>query len=527
MTRIHVALGLSTLLTLAALGLALSGYAETRRQAEEIARLREEHEDRQTSPTLAPRPPATPLPPADLGGGSGGGPGAGGVSMADVAARVLPAVVNITTLARQGQGAGSGVVVDREGLVVTNAHVVAGAMRVVVNLSDGREFPAEIVGADPQTDIALLRIRAPNGAPELTPLPYGDSSRLRQGDVVLAIGNPFGVGQTVTMGIVSATGRAEMRIAEYEDFIQTDAAINPGNSGGALVSMEGELVGINAAILSRTGGSHGIGFAIPTNMVRPIVASLLRHGKVVRGWLGVTIQDVTPELATALQLASSRGVIVTGMEPGSPAEGAGLQRGDVIEQIEGERMLSSAQLRTMVATRGPTAAVRMTVLRGGERREIDVTLGERPQVPITQQAPPSARPQPQPQPADPRYGLPLPPGLIPGLPPGWGGGPPEPPPPLPEPRAVDVGGLAVIDLDARVRERAQISPDVRSGAVIVDVRRGSPGDIAGLQPGDVIVEVNRTPISGVAQLQHEYARAGGNAVLLVRRGAGTLYVVIR
>ncbi|UJR79008.1 trypsin-like peptidase domain-containing protein [Sandaracinus amylolyticus] len=527
----NAATALTAVLALASLGLAGTTFYLHQQQSEELARLRAEAAQR--PPTL----PGTPTPPpvrAPL-------PAAADVSsasMADVVERVLPAVVNIATTRggvrggspygpTGGHGAdslGSGVIVDAGGLVVTNHHVVASGGTILVTLSDGHEYPATIVGADPQTDMALLRLQGVEGP--LTPIPYGDSSQLRQGDVVLAIGNPFGVGQTVTMGIVSATGRADMGIAEYEDFVQTDAAINPGNSGGALISMRGELVGINTAILSRTGGSHGIGFSIPSNMLRPIVESLLRHGKVVRGWLGVTIQDITPDLASAMGLDAPRGVIVTGIEPGSPAEQAGVARGDRIERLDAERLLSSAQLRNLVATRGAGARIQLAIARGGDRRTLEVALGERP--PVALQAPVAPTVPPQARTPDPR-GLPfgLPPGLVPGVPglndPSMGAQPSVPR----DLRGADVGGLQVVDLDTRVRAMLGIPADVRAGAVVVALRPGSSGEQAGLQPGDVVVEVNRTPVSGVAQLQHEYARAGGNAVLLVRRGAASLYVLMR
>lgn len=469
------------------------------------------------SPAL-PSAPRDPMPSADLGGVA---------SMSDVVERVLPAVVNIATarrghrglpgpmgLPQNGRGAdslGSGVIVSADGLVLTNHHVIGNGGAILVTLSDGREFPASIVGTDPQTDMALLRLESVRG--EITPIPYGDSSRLRQGDVVLAIGNPFGVGQTVTMGIVSAIGRANMGIAEYEDFVQTDAAINPGNSGGALVSMSGELVGINTAILSRTGGNHGIGFAIPSNMLRPIVESLLRHGKVVRGWLGVTIQDLTPELASAMQLPSSRGVLVTAVEPASPAESAGVRAGDLIEELDREQLRSSAQFRNLIATRGATAQIDLAILRNGERQRLPVTLAERPQVPLEALPPPASNP-PQ------RRGPAWPFGVQPDLDPFA-----EPLPP--RLRGQEVGGLQVVDLDARIRSALRIPPEIRQGAVVVGARPGSPGEATGLTQGDVIVEVNRTPLTGAAQFAHEYARAAGNAVLLVRRGQGSLYVLMR
>ncbi len=533
----QVVVALSGVIAVLALGLATATLFLYQEQREALEALRAERDAQEAIPALpgvptAPDRRGPPMPSADLSAGGGT------ATMSDVVERVLPAVVNIATghgvrgapigamgapqRGHSSDSLGSGVIVSADGLVVTNHHVIASGGSILVTLSDGREHPAVIVGVDPQTDMALLRLQGVDRP--LTPIPYGDSSRLRQGDVVLAIGNPFGVGQTVTMGIVSAIGRADMGIAEYEDFVQTDAAINPGNSGGALISMSGELVGINTAILSRTGGSHGIGFAIPSNMLRPIVESLLRHGKVVRGWLGVTIQDVTPELAAAMQLSTSRGVLVTGIEPGSPAETAGVQRGDLIAELDHERLGSTAQLRNLVATRGAEGEIELVIVRAGERRTVSVTLGERPQIGLEQQIPMPV-PPPQANPRAPALPFGLPPGIAPGAP-GLGDLPPE----TVAPRSLsgsEVGGLEVVDLDARVRAALRIPADVPRGAVVIGARPGSPGEATGLLTGDVIVEVNRTPVSGVSQLAHEYARAGGNAVLLVRRGPGSLYVVMR
>ncbi len=484
--------------------------------------------------------PTAPLPSADLGGGES--------SMADVVSRVLPSVVNVRSSqapespygspydlgAPFGQrpptaqeSLGSGVIVSEDGLVVTNNHVVRGATQIRVGLSDGRELPARVVGTDEDSDMALLRLEG--SELHLTPLAYGDSSQLRQGDVVLAIGNPFGVGQTVTMGIVSAVGRANVGITDLEDFIQTDAAINPGNSGGALVSTRGELIGINTAILSRTGGSHGIGFAIPSNMVEPIVSSLLAHGKVVRGWLGVSIQDLSTDLAAArsFQLEpDQQGVLVNGIEEGSPAAGAGLRPGDVIERLNGERLTSSQQLRTVVATRGAEADITLTVVRGRERLEIPVHLGERPQRQATAASPPpltGGPGTPRGRGLPPGY-VPLPPGVTPDLFGGLGG---AQPPRVPRVRGGQVvAGLDVHDLDARLRQVYGIDASVR-GALVGDVAEGSPASLAGLEPGDVIVEVNRDVVESAAQFARAYAEAGGSVTVLVRRGAASLYTVLR
>ncbi len=491
-----------------------------------------------TSPPPAPTP-SVPLPSADLAGGQ--------ASLADVVARVMPSVVNIrSSQALRGRygspydlpfGApnqrqapmeqsslGSGVIVSADGLVVTNNHVVDGATEIRVSLSDGREIPARTVGTDPDSDLALLRLEGQDLA--LTPITYGNSSQLRQGDVVLAIGNPFGVGQTVTMGIISATGRANVGITDLEDFVQTDAAINPGNSGGALISTRGELIGINTAILSRTGGNHGIGFAIPSNMVAPIVASLLQHGKVVRGWLGVGIQDLSPELAQSFRLPpGQRGVLVNGVEPESPAAGAGVHVGDVIEEVDGERLTSSSQLRTVVATRGAEADLRLTVVRGTHRLEVPVHLGERPRrAQSVLAAPPiaSAPTQPPAGRVPPGY-VPYPPGVTPDLF-GSGGAPG-----YARPRVrggTVVAGLDLQDLDDRLRQLFGVEAQVR-GVLVGDVADGSPGALAGLEPGDVIVEVNRDAIGSVAQFARAYGQSGGGVTILVRRGPASLYTVLR
>ena len=332
----------------------------------------------------------------------------GGASIADVAERVVPSVVNLsatrTRKARRGdpervppelrqffgpqggpmprgdrqEGAlGSGVIVSADGLVLTSAHVVDGADAVEITLQDGRELDGEVVGADRQSDIAVVRI-AKKDATGLTPLPMGDSAGLRLGEVVLAVGNPFGVGQTVTMGIVSATGRSALGIVDYEDFIQTDAAINPGNSGGALVNMRGELVGINTAILSRTGGNQGIGFAIPTSMAKPIMASLVKSGHVTRGYLGVVIQEIDRDLAEAMKLQVGSGVLVADVEDDGPAAKAGLQRGDVIQSVDGQKVTSTSQLRNRVASLSPGARVRVELQRDGTPHSVDIQLQTRP-----------------------------------------------------------------------------------------------------------------------------------------------------
>lgn len=468
---------------------------------------------------LTDRPEATPSTPGSVDAPSERptvalGEGTG--SIADVTARCLPSVVNVSTtrlVREQGgdgpffdvfrhffglgepapheaQSLGSGVIVSADGVVLTNHHVIADATEIHVTLSDGRDFAANVVGSDPESDVAVLRI---DGDLELAPLPYGDSTALRQGDVVLAIGNPFGVGQTVTMGIVSAIGRASMGITDYEDFIQTDAAINPGNSGGALVNMRGELVGINTAILSRTGGSHGIGFAIPSNMARPIAEALLHDGRVTRGWLGASLGDLSPELARAMGIADDEsGVVVVDVVPESPAASADLSRGDIVTRLDAEAIHSARQLRNLIATRGAGATIRITRERRGRPAEVRVTLAERPEAAL---------------------GTPGTPGNTPDLAAARG--------------ATDVGGLLVQPLDRARRSEYGIAADVREGAVIVGMRDGSPGASIGVQPGEVVVEINGDRVTSPTQLADAYARSVFVALLGVRRGVETRLVMMR
>jgi serine protease Do len=329
-------------------------------------------------------------------------------ALADVAERVLGSVVNISTTSTVASGSGvylfdpffndpqspfegikpgerevkslgSGVIVNAQGRVLTNSHVVKNATNIKVVLSDGNEYDAKVVGTDPKSDLAVVQMVG--DLPALTPIQWGDSNELRVAEMVLAVGNPFGVGQAVTMGIVSAKGRANMRIVEYEDFIQTDAAINPGNSGGALVDMDGKLVGINTAILSRTGGYQGIGFAIPSNMARPIMDALVEHGKVSRGWLGVSIATITPELAEERKLSTTHGVLVDELLADGPAAKAGLAKNDVIVAVDGVSTLTAGELRNAIASAGARKRVTIGYLRDGVRDNATVTLGELPDEP--------------------------------------------------------------------------------------------------------------------------------------------------
>ncbi len=326
----------------------------------------------------------------------------GPVSYAVAVDRAAPAVVNIytRTLVRQPinpllndpffrnffnseqlpqrerieSSLGSGVILNAQGYVVTNNHVINGADSIVVALRDGREAVAEVVGLDPETDLAVLKIEL-DDLPSITLA----SDELRIGDVALAIGNPFGVGQTVTMGIISATGRNRLGLSTYEDFIQTDAAINPGNSGGALIDAYGNLIGINTAIFSKSGGSQGIGFAIPSSLARQVMQDLISHGRVIRGWLGIEIQELTPRLAESFEVGDRSGLIIAGIFRNGPAHQAGLQPGDVLLQIAGEPVTGSRTAMNRIARFKPGEKVELGILRNGHEMSLSATIAERPQ----------------------------------------------------------------------------------------------------------------------------------------------------
>lgn len=318
-------------------------------------------------------------------------------SYAPAAKRAAPAVVNIATskapprgpqteeqwfrhffgepLDQQPQaGLGSGVIASPEGYLLTNNHVIEGADDIEVMLSDGRKAKARVVGTDPDTDLAVLKI----DLDKLPTIAFGDSEALQVGDVVLAIGNPFGVGQTVTSGIVSALGRNQLGINTFENFIQTDAAINPGNSGGALVDASGSLMGINTAIYSRSGGSMGIGFAIPSSTARQVMEGLVKEGQVRRGWIGVEPQDLTPEMAETFSLPIREGVLITGVLQDGPAQQAGMRPGDVVTQVAGNRVTNTAQLLNAVAGLRPDSVAGISVQRGNETVELQVKVAQRP-----------------------------------------------------------------------------------------------------------------------------------------------------
>jgi len=381
---------------------------------------------------------------------------------------------------RREKSLGSGVIVSDDGIVLTNNHVVENAEEIRVTLADDREFDAEIVGTDPKSDVAVIRLKG--DTKHLDPIPFGDSGDIRLGDVVLAIGNPFGLTHTVTMGIVSAKGRANVGVADYEDFIQTDAAINPGNSGGALVNLKGELVGINTAIVSRSGGYQGIGFAIPSNMAQLVMDSLIKHGKVVRGWLGVVIQGIDKDLADAMDLESSKGVLVSDVTKDSPAEKGGIERGDVVTKLNGEEISSTGQLRNLVASSGAGAKVTITVIRDDEPRKFTLTLGEMPE--------------------DLQVGGRL------------------------ETEKGLLGGLTLAPLNGTTRDQFDIPRGVTYGVVVTDIKAGSPTQQAGITPGDVILEIDRAKVESVEAFKKAYQKANNRVLLLVYRDGTTIYMAL-
>ncbi|MBN8473510.1 Do family serine endopeptidase [Sulfuritalea sp.] len=326
-------------------------------------------------------------------------------SYADAAKRAIPAVVHIFTsqevagarhpfindpifrhffgdrFGEQSQrrsGLGSGVVVSPEGYILTNFHVIEGADEIEVAHNDGRKYKARVVGSDPESDLAVLRIPADHKLPVIA---FGSSDNLRVGDVVLAIGNPFGVGQTVTSGIVSALGRSHLGINTFENFIQTDAAINPGNSGGALVDANGHLVGINTAIYSQSGGSMGIGFAIPVSLAKSVMEQIVRTGSVTRGWVGIEVQEITPELAESFKLSGTDGALIAGVMRGSPADKSGIKPGDVLVQVTGKPVKDAQAVLELIAALQPGSKARFGLKREGRDVAVDVTIGKRPRPP--------------------------------------------------------------------------------------------------------------------------------------------------
>lgn len=386
---------------------------------------------------------------------------------------------------RRERALGSGVVVSTDGYILTNNHVVENADEIRIVLADETtDFEAELVGSDPETDIAVLKV----DADDLPAITLANSDQLKVGDYVLAIGNPLGVGQTVTSGIVSAKGRSGIGIVDYEDFIQTDASINPGNSGGALVDLRGRLVGINTAILSRSGGSQGIGFAVPSNLARSIMESLIEDGEVRRGFLGVFIQPVTAELAEEFGLEGSRGALVGEVTPDTPAEDAGLEPGDVVVRFNGRYVNDSRHLRLMVAQTRPGSEVELEIVRGGKRRVIDVTLGELNDRGLARARGASRS--------------------------------------LRDAGDDPLNGITVDDLNRQTRRQFSI-PNHVTGALVVAVDADSAASAAGLRPGDVIVEIDRQPVENVDDALRLGERLKSSRVLLrVWSNGGSRYLVV-
>ena len=455
-----------------------------------------------TTGKTANNPPAT-LKMADSSEGPSNG------SFAPVLKKVLPSVVNISSSKvvkaapqtdgrmdpffrqffgdqggpldvpkdRREKSLGSGVIVSPEGYILTNNHVVEGATDVRVTLSDKRELEARIVGTDPKVDIAVLKIEATS----LQPITLGDSSKVEVGDTALAIGDPFGVGQTVTRGIISAKGRGNLGIEDYEDFIQTDAPINPGNSGGALINDRGELVAINTAIIGESGGSQGIGFAVPVNLAHNVMNQILKNGKVVRAYLGIVPQDMTPEMAKAFGEKEARGVVVGDVSPKSPAQESGLQRGDILLDVNGKPVTGSNQLRMDISMMEPGSSVKLNVLRNGSEKEMTVKLAEMP----TETAKAES-----------------------------GNG---------EESTKALEGVEVSNLTPHAAERLGL-PDSTTGVVVSDIDPASKLADSGLRQGDVIQEVNHEPVKNVSEFQSAVKKAGNEPLLLVNRRGQTLFI---
>lgn len=373
-------------------------------------------------------------------------------------------------------GLGSGVIVGKEGYVLTNNHVVQGSEEITVKLSDKRQFKGKVIGADPKTDLAVVKIEAHN----LPVLNLGDSDKLKVGERVIAIGNPFGLNQTVTSGIISATGRADVGIADYEDFIQTDAAINPGNSGGALVNVKGELIGINTAIATTSGGYQGVGFAIPSNMVKAVMDSLIKRGKVIRGWLGVTIQPVTPELAKQFALKSGKGVLISDVIVDSPAQKAGLQQGDVITEFDGKEVNDPSRLKNMVAGITPGKEVNVKIIRDSKEKILKVAINE-----------------------------------------------------MPAKLSLAAGefnnrfrGVHVQNIPAEAKKLLGLPARIK-GVIVTEVEDGSPADGV-LAVNDVIREVNRKKIDNVKDYNAAVGsgKSGEDVLLLVYRNGASIYITL-
>jgi serine protease Do len=374
---------------------------------------------------------------------------------------------------------GSGVIVSADGYILTNNHVISGADEIKVSLADKREFKGRVIGTDAKTDVAIVKIEGK----DLPLLTFGDSSKVEVGEFALGVGNPFGVGQTLTMGVISATGRGGLGIEDYEDFLQTDAAINPGNSGGALVNVQGELIGINTAIISGGGGNQGVGFAVPANMARAVMEQILKHGKVQRGSMGVLIQPVTPELAQSFKLTGPpRGALVAAVTPGSPAERAGIKPGDIILELNGSAVSDSRELALKISMMAPGSPVKLQIFRDGQERGFSLTLTE------------------------------LPAGSESGAAAGGGS------------RGSQLG-ISVDGLTPQIAQQLGL-PAETTGVVVTDVQPASSAEEAGVRRGDVIQEVDRRPVTSVEEFQSAIRRRGNRVLLLIDRSGDHLYIVV-
>jgi len=380
----------------------------------------------------------------------------------------------------RGGGMGSGVIISPDGYIITNNHVVDGAGELTVTLPDKREFKGKVIGTDSKTDLALVKI----DGKDLPHVSWGDSSKLQVGEYVLAVGNPFGLNSTVTLGIVSALGRGRMGITQYEDFIQTDAAINPGNSGGALVNTNGELVGINTAIISQTGGYQGVGFAVPASMAKPVLESLLKNGKVVRGFLGIGIQDVTQDLAKSFGLKESKGALVSNVAEDSPAEKAGIKQGDVVIGFQGAPIEDPGALQRAVTGTSVGTTAKLKVIRDGQEKEMTVTIGEQAESKRVASVQAGAE-----------HAL---------------------------------AGVEVQSLDRQTARELGLR-ETAHGVVVVNIEPESPADRAGLAQGDVIREIHRQPVKSVKDYEKiaSELKKDQDVLLLINRRGSSLFITVK
>jgi serine protease Do len=373
---------------------------------------------------------------------------------------------------RESRSQGSGVIVDRSGVILTNNHLIENAGEIEVRLSDKRRFKAKVMGRDPKTDLAVLKIEGPGEFPAAE---LGDSDRLRIGQWAIAVGNPFGLDRTVTVGIISATGRQGVGLTTYESFIQTDAAINPGNSGGPLVNLDGKVIGINTAIVSV---GQGIGFAVPASMARRVMPQLLASGRVTRGWLGVRIQPLTEELAQSFGVKEGEGVLVADVIPGGPAEAGGLKSGDVIVEFQGQRTAEVPDLQRVVADAQPGTAARVTILRDGRSEALSIKIGEMP--------------------AD---------------------------EPVVASRGTERWGLTVQPITPELAKQFKLSGN--DGVLVAEVEEGTPAARAGIRPGDAILEVNRRRVRDLSSFEEALGRSEQDVLLFVQREGRSQYLVLK